>query len=42
MSNNLLIRNVRPIGRDTADVLVIDGTIAEIAVGALNCAAIPV
>ena len=33
MSNDLLIRNVRPIGRDAADVLVIDGMIAEIAVG---------
>ncbi len=33
MSNDLLIRNVRPMGRDAADVLVIDGTIAEIAGG---------
>lgn len=28
MSNDLLIRNVRPMGRDAADVLVIDGTIS--------------
>ncbi len=33
MSNDLLIRNVRPMGRDAADMLVIDGTIAEIAGG---------
>lgn len=33
MSNDLLIKNVRPMGRDAADVLVIDGTISDVAGG---------